>query len=72
MNIDSRTDLDPIPPFLRGARGDSPSKLSTTTYPIPGIQFGNVFVGIQPARGYDKDPNLNYHAPDLVPPHQYV
>ncbi|WP_373541901.1 cobaltochelatase subunit CobN [Chamaesiphon sp.] len=40
--------------------------------PIPGIQFGNVFVGIQPARGYDKDPNLNYHAPDLVPPHQYV
>jgi cobaltochelatase CobN len=43
-----------------------------TNYPIPGIQFGNVFVGIQPARGYDKDPNLNYHAPDLVPPHQYV
>ncbi|AFY94831.1 cobaltochelatase subunit CobN [Chamaesiphon minutus] len=64
-------DLDPIPPFLRGARGDSPST-SPTTYPIPGIQFGNVFVGIQPARGYDKDPNLNYHAPDLVPPHQYV
>ena len=39
---------------------------------VAGIQFGNVFVGIQPARGYDKDPNLNYHAPDLVPPHQYV
>jgi cobaltochelatase CobN len=71
LNIDSRTDLDPIPPFLRGARGDSPSP-HPTNYPIPGIQFGNVFVGIQPARGYDKDPNLNYHAPDLVPPHQYV
>jgi cobaltochelatase CobN len=39
---------------------------------VAGIQFGNVFVGIQPVRGYDKDPNLNYHAPDLVPPHQYV
>ncbi len=39
---------------------------------IAGIQFGNVFVGIQPTRGYDKDPDLNYHAPDLVPPHQYV
>jgi cobaltochelatase CobN len=62
---------DPVPPFLRGARGDSPSE-QLTTYPIPGIQFGNVFVGIQPTRGYDKDPNLNYHAPDLVPPHQYV
>jgi cobaltochelatase CobN len=39
---------------------------------VAGIQFGNVFVGIQPARGYDKDPNLNYHAPDLPPTHEYV
>ena len=40
--------------------------------PIPGIQLGNVFVGIQPARGYDRDPALNYHAPDLEPPHNYL
>ncbi|MBH8553801.1 cobaltochelatase subunit CobN, partial [Nostocaceae cyanobacterium CENA357] len=40
--------------------------------PIPGIQLGNVFVGIQPARGYDIDPSLNYHAPDLVPTHDYL
>jgi cobaltochelatase CobN len=40
--------------------------------PIPGIQLGNVFVGIQPARGYDRDPTLNYHAPDLEPPHTYL
>jgi cobaltochelatase CobN len=40
--------------------------------PIPGIQFGNVFVGIQPARGYDRDPSLNYHAPDLEPTHEYL
>jgi cobaltochelatase CobN len=40
--------------------------------PIPGIQLGNVFVGIQPARGYDKDPSLNYHAPDLEPTHEYL
>jgi cobaltochelatase CobN len=40
--------------------------------PIPGIQFGNVFVGIQPSRGYDLDPSLNYHAPDLVPTHAYL
>ncbi|WP_295621042.1 cobaltochelatase subunit CobN, partial [Chamaesiphon sp. GL140_3_metabinner_50] len=72
-NTDSSVDLEanPVPPFLRGARGNSPSP-QPINYPIPGIQFGNVFVGIQPARGYDKDPNLNYHAPDLVPPHQYV
>ena len=46
--------------------------LETEMFPIAGIQFGNVFVGIQPARGYDRDPTLNYHAPDLEPTHSYV
>ncbi|MEB3181378.1 MAG: cobaltochelatase subunit CobN [Nostocaceae cyanobacterium] len=41
-------------------------------FPIPGIQLGNVFVGIQPSRGYDQDPSLNYHAPDLEPTHAYL
>ncbi|MFB2880428.1 cobaltochelatase subunit CobN [Floridanema aerugineum] len=41
-------------------------------FPIPGIQLGNVFVGIQPSRGYDLDPSLNYHAPDLEPTHDYL
>ncbi|MBW4667656.1 MAG: cobaltochelatase subunit CobN [Cyanomargarita calcarea GSE-NOS-MK-12-04C] len=40
--------------------------------PVSGIQFGNVFVGIQPSRGYDLDPSLNYHAPDLEPTHNYL
>ncbi|BAY11672.1 cobaltochelatase subunit CobN [Calothrix sp. NIES-2098] len=40
--------------------------------PIPGIQLGNIFVGIQPARGYDLDPSLSYHAPDLEPTHAYL
>ncbi|MEM6452101.1 MAG: cobaltochelatase subunit CobN [Cyanobacteria bacterium P01_D01_bin.105] len=44
----------------------------TTNLPIAGIQFGNVFVGIQPSRGYDIDPSLNYHAPDLEPTHAYL
>ncbi|NJP09966.1 MAG: cobaltochelatase subunit CobN [Leptolyngbyaceae cyanobacterium RU_5_1] len=39
---------------------------------ISGIQLGNIFVGIQPARGYDRDPTLNYHAPDLEPTHEYL
>jgi len=41
-------------------------------WPIAGLQLGNVFVGIQPSRGYDLDPSLNYHAPDLVPTHAYL
>ncbi|MEL6551010.1 MAG: cobaltochelatase subunit CobN [Pseudomonadota bacterium] len=36
------------------------------------LQFGNVTVGIQPARGYNIDPEGTYHAPDLVPPHNYI
>ncbi|MBD2306582.1 cobaltochelatase subunit CobN [Chroococcidiopsis sp. FACHB-1243] len=58
-----------------GAEGVTTNyQLPTTNYqlPIPGIQLGNVFVGIQPARGYDRDPALNYHAPDLEPPHTYL
>jgi cobaltochelatase CobN len=42
------------------------------SFPIAGIQLGNIFVGIQPARGYDTDPALNYHAPDLEPTHDYL
>ncbi|MGF1521609.1 MAG: cobaltochelatase subunit CobN [Leptolyngbyaceae cyanobacterium] len=40
--------------------------------PIAGLPLGNIFVGIQPSRGYDRDPSLNYHAPDLEPTHAYL
>ena len=43
-----------------------------TEFSIPGIQLGNIFIGIQPSRGYDIDPSLNYHAPDLEPTHNYL
>ncbi len=35
-------------------------------------RFGNVVVGLQPARGYNIDPTETYHSPDLVPPHNYL
>lgn len=35
-------------------------------------RFGNIAVGIQPARGYNIDPTETYHSPDLVPPHGYL
>lgn len=43
-----------------------------TSFSISGKQMGNIFVGIQPPRGYDLDPSFNYHNPDLVPPHNYL
>ena len=36
------------------------------------FEYGNLCVGIQPARGYNIDPTDTYHAPDLVPPHHYL
>jgi len=36
------------------------------------LHFGNVVVGVQPARGYNIDPKDTYHSPDLVPPHNYL
>ena len=40
-------------------------------FAVPAIRFGNVVVGLQPARGYHIDPAATYHDPDLVPPHGY-
>ncbi len=41
-------------------------------FQLPFISFGNVVVGIQPARGYNIDPKSTYHDPALVPPHGYI
>ncbi|WP_315837120.1 cobaltochelatase subunit CobN [Bradyrhizobium prioriisuperbiae] len=35
-------------------------------------RFGQIVVGIQPARGYNIDPKSSYHDPDLMPPHHYL
>ncbi|MCA1684867.1 MAG: cobaltochelatase subunit CobN, partial [Planctomycetia bacterium] len=39
---------------------------------IPGLIFGNIFVGIQPPRGFGADPMAIYHSPDLPPTHHYL
>jgi cobaltochelatase CobN len=41
-------------------------------FPLELLRFGNVTVGIQPARGYGIDPKSTYHDPALVPPHFYL
>ncbi|MFM7267479.1 MAG: cobaltochelatase subunit CobN, partial [Cyanobium sp.] len=41
-------------------------------FPIRGLRFGNLVVLIQPERGYDRDPALSYHSPDLPPTHAYL
>jgi cobaltochelatase CobN len=39
---------------------------------LPVHRFGNIVIGVQPARGYNIDPTETYHDPDLVPPHGYL
>jgi cobaltochelatase CobN len=53
-------------PFFRESRLDCGS------FALPAIRCGNVAVAVQPARGYNIDPQASYHDPDLVPPHGYL
>lgn len=39
---------------------------------IPGCLLGNIFVSIQPARGYNQDEKAIYHSPDLPPTYRYL
>ena len=41
-------------------------------FAIPAFRCGNIAVLLQPARGYNIDPDKTYHDPDLVPPHGYL
>ncbi len=51
---------------------DSDPHCVDDAFRLPLIRLGNIYVGIQPARGYNIDPVKSYHDPDLVPPHNYL
>lgn len=53
-----------------GAAKDDPH-VREGAFILPLLTFGNVAIGIQPARGYNIDPKETYHDPALVPPHNY-
>lgn len=54
-----------------GAPSGDPA-FAESAFCLPLHLFGNVVVGVQPARGYNIDPKATYHDPDLVPPHNYL
>lgn len=39
---------------------------------IPGTMNGNIFITVQPARGYGEEPTLLYHDPLVAPTHHYL
>ncbi|ELY96481.1 cobaltochelatase subunit CobN [Natrialba taiwanensis] len=47
--------------------GDVPDR----PFAIPGVEFGNVLVTVQPPRGFGMDPSKVYHDSNLQPPHDY-
>lgn len=54
--------------------GDPPGEnmVFKNQMPVPGILNGNIFIGLQPARGYEDKAEEVYHSTDIVPPHQYI
>ncbi|ADL58499.1 cobaltochelatase subunit CobN [Methanothermobacter marburgensis] len=52
--------------------GTAPGNIMTVngSIVIPGIMLGNIFVTVQPARGWDEV--TDYHNPYLPPHHQYI
>ncbi|MBV7408317.1 cobaltochelatase subunit CobN [Maritimibacter sp. DP1N21-5] len=49
-----------------------PGEVDCGRFKLSVLTYGNVVVGVQPARGYNIDPTDTYHSPDLVPPHNYL
>ena len=54
--------------------GDPPGDVYRTGHSlaISGLQLGNIFVGLQPPRGFGEHPISIYHSPDLSPTHHYI
>ncbi len=80
---DYQIDYGQLPLELRMAVEDRWGKPEADPFYTPGavdcgqfalsvLHFGNVVVGVQPARGYNINPTETYHSPDLVPPHHYL
>ena len=54
--------------------GEPPGQVYRTngSLAIAGIDLGNVFVGLQPPRGFGDNPIAIYHSPDMAPTHHYL
>lgn len=59
---------------MRDTWGEPPGTVQQIngTLAIAGLQLGNIFVGIQPPRGYGENPAAIFHSPTLIPTHHYL
>lgn len=65
---------DTVKEELLEAWGEPPGQVYRTNgrLAVAGIELGNVFVGLQPPRGFGQNPIAIYHSPDLPPTHHYI
>lgn len=61
-------------PEVHATWGKAPGEIMAEekAFLIPGTVQGNIFIGLQPARGSDPDNATSYHDKTLPPHHQYV
>jgi cobaltochelatase CobN len=54
--------------------GDAPGKVMVDggKLLVPGLRFGNVFIGPQPPRGWEVDEELLHANTSITPPHQFL
>lgn len=64
--------FESLPPKRRDELEQAWPCASRGDIPVAGIQLGNIFVGIQPPRGYSEQPQAIYHSPTLPPPAEYL
>ena len=59
---------------MRSDWGEPPGEVYTDDGHLfmAGLRLGNVFVGIQPPRGFGENPIAIYHSPELMPTHHYI
>ena len=76
---DYATFFDSLPIDLRrrvtarwGAPETDPFFLDEGCFAVPVFRCRRIAIGLQPARGYNIDPQASYHDPDLPPPHGYL
>ncbi|MBW0001183.1 MAG: cobaltochelatase subunit CobN [Verrucomicrobia bacterium] len=68
-----RAALEGLPPARAAElRKHWPEEIGGEDAPVAGVQLGNVFIGIQPPRGFGLQTQAVYHSPDLPPPPQYL
>ncbi|ABD05449.1 hydrogenobyrinic acid a,c-diamide cobaltochelatase [Rhodopseudomonas palustris HaA2] len=57
---------------MRWGRPEADPHIADGRFRLGLHRFGNILVGVQPARGYGIDPKSSFHDPDLPPPHHYL